>query len=302
VADSRTIDGYGKNVDGERQAIPRLLEIFRKYGVKATWATVGMIMCKDYLHWRDLRPSALPSYRKTRCSTYSFDADVREYPRLFFARPLVEQILSSPGQELATHTYSHFYCAEPGATLPQFEADLSAAVVVASTMGVTYKSIVFPRNQVLDDFLPAVKRAGIKVYRGNPRHPLYREGHTTPCGVAGRAVRFADSWLPLTGARVSVAENHQELVNVPASFFLRPCSPRFAALEPLRLHRIKAAMTRAAETNGICHIWWHPHNFGTNTDENIHALDQILQHYRWLRDGYGMNSSRMADFASEKIG
>lgn len=47
VLDCHTYDSYGKNVLGGRNAIPKLLELFKKYGVHATWATVGMMFADN---------------------------------------------------------------------------------------------------------------------------------------------------------------------------------------------------------------------------------------------------------------
>lgn len=301
VADSRSINEYRKNIEGEWQAIPQMLALFRKNGIKATWATVGMLMCKNFTQWQEIQPLKFPGYFNKQSSAYAFGAVAKEYPNLFFARPLVEQILATPGQELATHTYSHFYCGEPGATIEQFEADMACAVEIGSILNVKYSSLIFPRNQVLAEYLPVVKKAGIKVYRGNPEHRLFRDGHIPPGGIAGRAIRLADSWLPLTGPNVGVATAHNDLVNIPASLFLRPWSRQLSALEPFRLNRIKQAMTSAARSDGIFHLWWHPHNFGVNTDQNIKALDGILQHFLQLKDIYGMRTARMDDFVKAGV-
>ena len=297
VAESRTIDSYRNNIEGEWTAIPRILELFRQYGIGATWATVGMLMCRDHAQWSDVRPSALPTYLRPRLSTYSLDTVAREYPRLFFARPLVEQILATPGQEVGCHTYSHFYCGEKGATPQQFAADLACAKEIASELGVHYQSFVFPRNQVRKEYFAELKNAGICVYRGNPNHWLYRDGKHVLGGLAGRAVRLADTWLPLTGSQVSRATPGNGLTNVAASQFLRPWMPQLAALEPLRLHRLKTAMTAAVRSGGICHLWWHPHNFGVNVENNIAVLESLLRHYEVLRDQYGMRSLTMAGAA-----
>lgn len=302
VADSRTIDGYRRNIEGVWSAVPRMLALFRQYGVRVTWATVGMLMCRDYAQWSRIYPSVFPEYRRRQCSTYSLDAAAREYSRLFFARPLVEQILATPGQELASHTYSHFYCGEEGATPAQFFADLACTNEISSELGVRFRSLVFPRNQVRKEFVDELPKAGFQSYRGNPDHWLYREGHRTPGGVAGRGVRFVDGWLPLSGTGVANAESNNGLVNVPASLFLRPWSRRLAALDPLRLARLRQAMTAAARTGGICHLWWHPHNFGVNTEKNLAVLEMLLQHYLQLRDRYGMQSMSMSDVADATLG
>ena len=295
VADSRTIEGYRRNIEGVREAIPKILALFQNYGVHATWATVGMLMCRNHAQWREIRPSILPGYKRQQCSTYALDLVARQHPNLFFARPLVEQILSTPGQELGCHTYSHFYCDEEGATPEQFAADLACARHVASDLGINYRSLVLPRNQVRQEFIDVLPSSGIKVYRGNQNHWLYRNGHFTPGGLAGRAVKLADSYLPITGAHCTQPIKSPGSINLPASHFLRPWSRRLAMLEPLRLWRLKQAMTEAAHLGRVCHLWWHPHNFGLNVDLNLGVLESLLQHYLVLKDRYGMKSLSMGD-------
>ena len=298
VGDEATLSGYRKNVEGEWRAIPMLLALFRRYGVGATWATVGMVMCRDYKHWNDHRPTKLPSYVRQHCSTYSFGRVAREYPKLFFARPLVERILETPQQELASHTYSHFLCGEVGVTPEQFSADLACAQAMASDLGIQCQSLVFPRNQIRKEFLAKLPDAGFHAYRGNPDHWLYRGGHLTPGGIAGRAVRFADAWLSLTGAHVAYSETVDGLFNMPASMFLRPWSRQLANLEPIRVARLKQSMTIAAREGGIFHLWWHPHNFGINIEQNFCILESLLQHYCVLKDQYGMRSLTMNESRS----
>ena len=298
VSDTQTVAGYGRNVLGEWQAIPRMLALFSQHGVKGTWATVGMLMCRDYKQWRDLRPAVLPGYARAALSPYLMDALVKEHPKLFFARPLVEHILATEGQELATHTYSHFYCNEAGAAPDQFAADLECARTIAADMGVSLSSLVLPRNQIHEKFLAVLPQAGIQAYRGNAEHWLYRNGAAVPGGIAGRVVRFADACIPLSGERSASEQHRGGLVNVPASLFLYPWSARRHVLLAMRLHRLKQAMTSAARAGEIFHLWWHPHNFGVNIEENLALLEAVLRHYRVLADGYGMQSQCMADFAS----
>lgn len=297
VSDTQTVAGYGRNVLGEWQAIPRMLALFRRYGLRVTWATVGMIMCRNYRHWCNLRPAILPTYSRTGISPYGMGALVKEHAKLFFARPLVEQILETEGQELATHTYSHFYCNEAGATPEQFAADLACARAGAAELGVNVRSLVLPRNQLVEKFLPVLSGVGIQVYRGNGEHWLYRNGDAVAGGIAGRVARFADACLPLSGNR-TVREQHKDgLVNLPASLFLYPWCPRLGLLS-MRLRRLKQCMTTAAQTGRVFHLWWHPHNCGVNVDENLTLLENIVRHYRVLADLYGMQTHCMGDFAA----
>lgn len=299
VNESRTVEGYGNNIEGVWNAIPQMLALFNKYEIHATWATVGMLMCRDYAQWKQTEPTILPSYLNQKCSNYVLGDIVKQYPTLFFARPLVEQIQNTLYQEIATHTYSHFYCDEQGATPEQFKQDLICTQQLATEMGIALRSIVLPRNQIKTEFLQQLPCLGIETYRGNPNHWLYQNGHTAPYGKIGRAIRFSDSWLPLTGNHISQNINPNpniKLVNIPASQFLRPWSNKLKAFEGLRLNRLKNAMTEAAHSSGVYHLWWHPHNFGINTNQNLAVLESLLQHYQFLKNQYGMKSLSMIEF------
>lgn len=297
VEDTQSIAGYGRNVQGEWQAIPRMLGRFRTHGVRATWATVGAIMCRDYREWRTRRRTRTPSAAAPGPCADLEDALVKQNPTLFFARPLVERILETDGQELATHTYSHFYCQARDATPEGFLDDLARARSLAAEMGAGFRSIVFPRNQVSREFLAVLPAAGIRVYRGNSQHWLYRNGDAVPGGMAGRIMRFADAFVPLSGSCCRREQIDGALVNVPASAFLYAWSALAEPLMALRLRRIKQGMSEAARTGALFHLWWHPHNFGVNLEANLAMLDEILLHYRRLADRFGMTSQCMGAFA-----
>jgi Polysaccharide deacetylase len=299
VTDSKTIFSYGANVVGEWQAIPAMLKIFKKYNIHATWATVGMLMCKDYKQWSELLPDVIPIYKRESCSTYSVAELAREHPQLFFAPSLVQEILATDGQELGGHTYSHYYCNEAGSTTEQFRADLECFERICSEYKVKPTSLVFPRNQILDDYLKVIIDAGYLSYRGNQDNLFYREGHM----VSGlhntifRLIRLADSCVPLTSNHVfPFVNNRQEcqIMNIPASQFLRPVT-RYPLINRLRLNRIKAGMTEAAKNKAVFHLWWHPHNFGQQLDENLFNLEELLKHYLILNQDYGMKSLSMAE-------
>lgn len=298
VSDSRSLDGYRAEVEGEWSAIPAMLELFARNDVRATWATVGMLMCRDFEHWQSVKPRLSPGYERESCSNYSFPERVRQNPRMFFAPELVRQIQQTPGQEIASHTYSHFFCFEPGASRDAFAADMDCAIAVAQDHGLALRSFVFPRNQVRTDFLDVLGSRGIRVFRGNPRHWLYRDGHFIPGGLLGRAVRLLDNYLPVAGQHVARAESLAGMVNVPASIFLRPWSSSLAPLDALRLRRIKQSMLHAARSGGVFHLWWHPHNFGVNQQQNLAFLAEILAYFQQLKNDFGMQSRCMADFSN----
>ena len=299
VTDSRTVKNYGANIECVWQSVPGMLKLFKKYDINATWATVGMLMCKDYKQWSELRPLIMPTYKRESCSTYSAAVLARDLPKLFFARPLVEQILATDGQELASHTYSHFYCGEEDTTVEQFVADLDCAKSIFDEYKVKPTSLVFPRNQVQDEYLNVLMSAGFTAYRGNQDHWIYRDGHLMPVsyGTIRRLIRAADIYLPITGNHTYSSSTNipkGQLINIPASKFLRPVSGH-SIIDKLHLRRIKSGMLEAAKTNSVFHLWWHPHNFGRHNEANLLNLEKLLKYYRVLNHEYRMQSLSMRE-------
>lgn len=291
---------YSAHLHGAREAIPRLLEIFQKRGIHATWATVGMLFARGATDLEAYKPTTRPGYERAPVDNYQVPVGESEQSdRLHFAPSLIEQIQSTPGQELACHTFSHYYCDELGQGVDAFRADLAAAKAIATRDRVVLRSLVFPRNQVLPDYLSAVQDAGITSYRGNPPGAMYHlPGIDWKRGLV-RAVRLVDSFVNITGHH-TVPWSHiaaAELSDVRASRFLRPYSCKLRLVEPLRRRRVKAGLRTAALRGEVYHLWWHPHNFGVNLEENLAALESILDEFERLRTECGMRSLSMEEAA-----
>lgn len=278
---------------GVRTALPAILTMFERFGIHATWATVGMLFCSTRRELRDALPSRIPEYTNARLSPYRALDEVGDDEKadpFHFAPSLVERIRGTPGQELGTHTFSHFYCLEPGQTAHDFDADLEAA----SRVGGEMKSIVFPRNQWNRSYDHILRKHGIRALRSNGGHWAYSPSAKQSFGRRG--FRFLDAYAPLrsTSGRIEALNGVAE---VPASAFLRPYSPWLRAFEPLRLERLMRQMTKTATRGGLFHLWWHPHNFGNNTRENLAVLEALLDHFSVLRKRHRFQSVSMAEAA-----
>jgi hypothetical protein len=143
---------------------------------------------------------------------------------------------------------------------------------------------------------------GFTSFRGNQRGFIYATRPDAEQSLLVRALRLLDQYVPLFGAHLYTREEMRRREvphNIPASFFFRPYAPTLSFLEPLRLRRLLSSMTRAASEGKMFHLWWHPHNFGTYTKENLQNLDMILTHYAKLKERYNMRSLSMSELASE---
>lgn len=303
VRDKRRLATERSNLMGARRVVPLILDRFGAQAVRATWATVGLLFFRAKSEMVLGLPSAMPQYVNAGLSPYTAIAEIgadEAADPCHFAASLIAQIRSRPGQEIGTHTFSHYYALEAGQTEDAFRADLLAASRIAEERGVSLRSLVFPRNQCNPLYLPACAALGLTSYRGNEEGWMNSARRSAGHRPWTRAARLADAYVNLSGhhtvpiARVAASGSP---FNIPASRFLRPWSRRLRWLEPARLRRITRAMTHAARRDEIFHLWWHPENFGTDIDENLAVLDRILSHFAQLRRAYGMESLNMGDVA-----
>ena len=153
-----------------RQVVPALLDLFAARGIACTWATVGFLFCADKDELMGSLPAKLPAYADAKLSPYGDLARIgrneQDYPN-YFALSLLQQVQNTPRQEIATHTFSHFYCLEEGGDLGAFRADLTAAKAAAARRGINISSIVFPRNQTSGAHLRVCRELGFTAFRGN---------------------------------------------------------------------------------------------------------------------------------------
>jgi hypothetical protein len=302
VRDKCTPDGsYRENLLGARRAVPLMLNLFEEFGVAATWATVGFLFADSRREREAFSPNARPQYTDPRLDAYAEPTgDSEADDPLHYAGSLIEQIRGRERQEIATHTFSHYYCLEPGETREAFGADLRSAVAIARHHGIDVRSIVFPRNQVRPGYEDLLKEAGIVCYRGNETNWMYRPRPRGEETLAVRGPRLLDHYVSLSGNKVVRWEEVRQpngLHNVRSSMFLRPYSEARKSFEPARLRRITGGVEAAAEQRGIFHLWWHPHNFGTETQQNLDFLRSILEVFSRCRTTHGMQSLSMAGVA-----
>lgn len=291
VHDVFSIDRYGSNVKNVRIIIPRLLELFDKYNIHATFGVVGGMYHASVEEFMDnnLDMSLFPKYDNTLLSPYEDHglSQIKKHPELFFQPLLIDDIRES-GQEIATHTYSHYYCNEVGANDKDFSYDINNAINIALKHGDKIESIILPRNQdISDDFKTILIKSGIGCYRCNPYKYFNKQA------LIFRALRFLSSYFPLTRTCFNLPPN-EPLVKIPSSLFLRPYST-IKILNILQLRNIKRSMRIAAKTGKLFHLWWHPHNFGNNMEENFAILEGILKYFNFLRVHFGFESVSMGD-------
>lgn len=294
-------DEYATSILGVWQVFPKLLRLFEQYEIKATFATVGFLFAENKEDLLVHLPRHLPNYNDKNLSPYiehmRFIED-EDKARFHFASNLINSLKDSE-HEISTHTFSHYYCQEEGQSAVEFNDDLQAAVNIAKKNGIKLNSIVFPRNQVNNDYLTILKTHDIHIYRGLEASWIYKKQNNYLLIHLQRILRLMDSYINITGHNcydMTYIHKNKGFINIPSSRFLRPYSKKLQSFEKLRLNRIKNSMTYAAKNNLVYHLWWHPHNFGANQDENMMFLKSIFAHYKKLNKTYNFTSCTMQSF------
>ena len=297
MLDCSTLEKYGPNVLGGRKAIPKLLALFEKYGIHATWATVGFLFARDYEELKSYFPQAQPSYTDSALSPYpvfeTIGTDEEEAP-CFYGSSLVRMVADAPGQEIGSHTFCHYYCREKGQTPEQFAADMAAAKAIGAAHGYDLTSVILPRNQCEPEYTDVLRSLGFTAYRDEENDWIHEKISIRPLK---RLLRLADVYFPLTGLGGYTPRNENGIWNLVGSRMYKPILKPLGFLEGVKLHRIKRQMLHAAKKGLTFHLWWHPHNIGVMTQAHLDQLEEIFHYYSELREKYGMESLNMREAA-----
>ena len=285
--------------------IPELLKLFEKYDVNATWATVGGMFANDREEWDRLKPSLQPEYSLEKYSAYNW-VDHHGIPRdLYFAHfapKAIEKILQSPGQELGTHTFGHYYCLEQQRSLNAFDSDLKSVKKSAKKFNNEPISLVFPRNQFNEESLSICYSNNIKVVRSNPKSWFWAPIADSKPQLLRKLYRTGDAYIPLAGRTSyplhSIKVQKNQPIQLPASRLLKPWHPKFDLANKLHLRRVLQELRAAANHNECYHLWWHPENFGYHPKENMINLEVILKEYEQCRLKHGTISWNMGQYAT----
>lgn len=294
-----SFQNYERNILAGRKAIPAVLALFDRYGIHATWAVVGFQFAEDAKELSSyLPPEALrPSYQNMTSATYplieKLSGDEESQP-CYFSPSLIAEIARHPNQEIGSHTFSHYYCREPGQTTRQFAADMEAAKKIGRDKGFAISSVVFPRDMSTPEHAQVLRQLGFTAYRDEADDWIHNK---IPVHILRRALTLLDVYLPLTGFRGPQPSNENGIVRTVGNRQFRYYFKPLGFLEWAKVRRIKGQMKYAAKHGLSYHLWWHPHNLGDHTEALLCQLEDIFRYYKHLQQKYGMQSVNMDELA-----
>lgn len=257
---------YRENVLNLHEVIPLTLRLLAERKLQATWATVGAIGLASWQEYFNLAPP-VPAYHNKRLAIDPRYADYDIDGLLHFAPDLVWKILSTPGQELGSHTFSHIYFREPGVTETNFILEMDA---VSRLWREKFKtdsvSLVFPKNQSAFEYL--IPQTGVKIWRGNENAWYFDQTTKQANSLLPRLLRLNESVSPWVRRAVP-----SEGGVTRSSLFIRFNLPD--PLWNLHMARVKNEL-RSISFGQIFHVWWHPENLGCRLARSLNRLKELL--------------------------
>ena len=296
--------GAGGAFDATRAIVDRLLELFQRYDVSVTWATLGHLFL-DSCEARDgVKHPDMPRPRHSWFAGdwYAYDPckDFRAEP-LWYGRDMVEKILAAePRHDVGSHSFSHVIFSDPGCTPEVAEAEVGKCVELAREFNLKMESFVYPRNEL--GHLDVLRRHGFSVTRGAMPFWFTRFRSRT----LRRAGHVIDDVLAVTPRCGLPEKSPSGLWVAPVSMFLQSMDGA-RRLIPVR-SRIRKGMRgieRAIKQRSLFHLSFHPtENLCFRTDRMFYALERILSHAARRRDEGLLQVMTMADlgrFCEERV-
>ncbi|MBI5570236.1 MAG: polysaccharide deacetylase family protein [Desulfomonile tiedjei] len=280
---------YERYYSQVRSVVERLLVLFQRYGIRATWALVGHLFLRSCSRdGADSHSHVLqPSYSWYPQGWLSQDpySSVETDP-FFYAPDVVEMILGSgKNHEIASHTFTHAILGDPECSRDVALSQLRESGRLAREKGLELTSLVFPRNSI--GHLDVLCELGYVSFRGLERN-WFRKLNSTP--IAGRFCRYFDKLMAFTPPCYKEFTCYRKtavqrwLFDLPASMFYPP----FGGLWNLvglsrRVEQAKKGVAQAVRNKALFHLWFHPFNLASSPllfeglEEVLASIDDQVQ-------------------------
>lgn len=281
-ADHDLSDADKKRIEEEGFNVRRLILLFEKYNVPATWAVVGHLIDRG-CPWDNGTPH--PEYKRPVHEGEKKDWFRDHPPKHEYTDPLwydTENLIgmvrnSSAKHDIGSHSYAHVLYDEKCTSEESIKADLKNLGRVHRVHDVPLTTFIFPRN--IEGYHRLLKINGFTTYRGNS--PKWYDKYN---GLRKRLYHLLDYMSPK--ARTVLPDlNTFGLVNIPDCMLLLGRNGlRKIVRSNHIIRKAKNSLKQAAKKKEVFHLWFHPSNFSYDTETQFGIFETILEEATKLRD------------------
>jgi peptidoglycan/xylan/chitin deacetylase (PgdA/CDA1 family) len=268
---------------GEVKIVKRLLALFDKYDIPATWAIVGHLLEKNCSFFEGHLPH--PEYPRPVhgrddadwFSNHPGAGDISS-PLWFDSLGLINEITESAvSHEIASHSYAHIMYGATDVNEGAVKSDIKNTERIHSENNLPMNTFIFPRN--MEGFHDLLKEAGISYFRGTTK-----KWYSALPSVLKRLGHYIDNFLPIS--KTVLPKKHVSgLIDVPDSMLLIGRNGlRRIIPESITIQKAIKGLHHAAKHNRVFHLWFHPSNFSYDTETQFEVLETILKKAADLRE------------------
>jgi glycosyltransferase involved in cell wall biosynthesis/peptidoglycan/xylan/chitin deacetylase (PgdA/CDA1 family) len=275
----------GPCLDGTRAAVRKLLSLFEQYQIPATWATVGSLLLGQpaeqgrHAWLSDVAFSDIPA------------GDAATAPR-WYAEDILEWLRDHPAdQELACHTLTHRFVDPTPAGREAFRVDLQRFRQLFAERYLTQPvSFIYPKARMAH--FDVLVDEGFRCIRGpEDKWFEYLPGTLLPAGF-----RLLDARLALRPKVRLPWQTTDGLWVLPSSQFYSPLMSVGKRVSiDARVRKAVRGLRQAARQKRLFHLWTHPFNLGTRSDQLLGGIERILQEACRLREAGRLEILTMRD-------
>jgi peptidoglycan/xylan/chitin deacetylase (PgdA/CDA1 family) len=250
-----------------------ICDLFAEYQTKTTFGFVGAFVLP--MHRRDEYLDQIRAWKyqgKNWSRFYEADRERGDVDGWFCPEAL--SIARDAGHELASHGFSHIPFDDPTTAKEDLAKDMELVRLAARDCGFDPRTFIYPRNGIgHTDLIDSNEFVG------------YRD----QLPIRGRASSLLREFNIFEKAQPKAATQAGSTVKIPSGYFLNwRKGARARVPHAVSVARWKSILNSAVQSNGVAHLWFHPHNL-ISAPTTRHLLEAVLNHARSLREKGKLN-------------
>src|SRR3989344_1457776 len=250
---------FEKNALRVRPVIKKLLQLFKKYKIPATWAIVGHLF---------LRNDTLPGW---------------------YASDVVKAIKQVDGQEIGSHSFFHTRFGSAPCTRERAEMEIRECVRLAQKENIRLESFVFPYNSV--GHLDILKKYGFICFRGDDQYSTR--------SPLKKIQLLVDLFMPTGSPVYVPKQTNGLIEIPGSFYFLSARGFRRYIPKNVRFRKAKRGIDRAVAEKKIFHMWTHPIDLPIQSEDLLDDIEQILAYACELRKEGVLSIHNMRQIAKQ---
>ncbi len=260
-----------------RAAIKKILRLFEKYHISATWAIVGHLMLDHCSKVNGIKhPDVLrPDYSWFKKDWFYYDPCGRDGDNsIWYGDDIIKMIKDCKvQQEIGSHSFSHIMFGDKGCDKACADSDIKKWVEVSEPHGIKPNSFIFPFNS--EGHYDILEKYGFKIYRSKNTEGIANIKNNK----IKRIAHILDRFFALEPSTSKVESGENNLLKIQGDLcYFRYNGWRNFLMWKSAVRKSKKGINRAVRRGEAFHFWFHPFEIAANLDESIEDLDEILSY------------------------